>query len=158
MERVREAYLEETRRAHPAIGDDQSKKHRVVVKCTCKCTYQWEGDQWNCKNTGEVMSKLREFDLCQMSGLLPAKAAPNETENDLRIYQMAYLMASQDTLTEWHPSKTTVKDLSIGIQLNDYREPSTEGTDCDVYTIACLNQSLTTILEADNPTWPMLMK
>jgi len=47
-------YPEETRRAHPAIGDDKGTEHRADVKCTYKCT-DFEDDQCDYKCTGKMM-------------------------------------------------------------------------------------------------------
>jgi hypothetical protein len=41
----------------------------------------------------------------------PTEAVANETENDLRTYQIVYGMASRETVTEWHREtvETTTK-------------------------------------------------
>ena len=83
---MRKAYPEESRRA---IGDDRCTEHRADVKCTYKCT-DLEDDQWDCKITGEMMGRSSEFDLCRMGAFMSTEAVPNETENDLRTYQIVH--------------------------------------------------------------------
>ena len=46
--------------------------------------------------------KSNEFDLCRTSAIMSTEAVPNETENDLRTYQIVYRTASRETVTEWH--------------------------------------------------------
>jgi len=65
--------------------------------------------------------------------MMATEAVPNETENDLRTYQIVYQTASQETVTEWHHerqlgqlrtddhrdfavSKITVEGMQIGIE------------------------------------------
>jgi len=94
----RKAYPEESRRA---IGEDKCTEHRAGVKCTYKCT-DLEDDQCDYTSTGEMMRRSSELDLCRTSAFMSTEAVPNETENDLRTYQIVYRTASQDTVTEWH--------------------------------------------------------
>jgi len=87
----RKAYPEESRRA---IGDDKCTKHRADVKCTYKCT-DLEDDQCDYTSTGEMMRRSSELDLCRTSAIMSTEAVPNETENDLRTYQIVYRTASR---------------------------------------------------------------
>jgi len=48
------------------------------------------------------MRRSSEFDLCRTSANMATEAVPNETENDLRTYQIVYRTASRGTVTEWH--------------------------------------------------------
>jgi len=48
------------------------------------------------------MRRSSEFDLCRMSTIMSTEAVPNETENDLRTYQIVYRTALRATVTEWH--------------------------------------------------------
>jgi hypothetical protein len=57
-------------------------------------TQQLEDDQCDCKSTGVMMRRQSEFDLCRTSAFMSTEAVPNETENDLRTYQIVYRMAS----------------------------------------------------------------
>jgi hypothetical protein len=43
-----------------------------------------------------------------------------------------------------------------GAGTQDYPEPSTEGTDWDVYRPACRKECRPTILKVYKPAWPML--
>ena len=47
------------------------------------------------------------------------------------------------------------KDSKLRVNMRIYREPSTEGTDWDVYQTAYGNECRTTILKADKPAWPI---
>jgi hypothetical protein len=95
----RNAYQEESRRAHPTIGDDKCTEYRADIKCTYKCT-NLENEQCDCKSTGEMMRISRECDLCQKIAFMSTEAVPNETENDLRTYQIVYRRATRVTVTE----------------------------------------------------------
>jgi len=57
--------------------------------------------------------KSNEFDQCRTSAIMSTEAVPNETENDLRTYQIVYRTASRETVTEWHreTEETTTKRL-----------------------------------------------
>jgi len=90
----RKAYPEESRRA---IGDDKCTEHRVDVKCTYKCT-NLEDDQCTYTSTGEMMRRSSDPDICRTSAFMFTKAVPNETEIDLRMYQMVYRTASWETV------------------------------------------------------------
>ena len=85
----------------------------------------------------------------------------------------SHQMASQETVTKWNQerqwrqlprddhwdfaaTKITVEGLQIGIEWEDYWEPSTDGPDWDVYQTAYRNECRTPILEAYKPAWPML--
>jgi len=72
----RKAYPEETRLAHPAIGDDKCTEHRADVKCTYKCT-DLEDDQCDSKSTGETMRRSSSLDLYRMSANMATEAVPN---------------------------------------------------------------------------------
>jgi hypothetical protein len=93
----RKAYPEESRRA---IGDDKCTEHRADVKCTYKCT-DLEDDQCDYTSTGEMMRRSSELDLCRTSAFMSTEAVPNETENDLRTYQIVYRTASRDSLDNY---------------------------------------------------------
>jgi len=86
MEKERKAYPEESR---CAIGDDKCTEHRADVQCTYKCT-DLEDDKSDCKCTGEMIRWSSEFDRCRTSAIMSTDAVPNETENDLRMYQIVY--------------------------------------------------------------------
>jgi hypothetical protein len=75
-----------------------------------------EDDQCDYRSTGEMMRRPSEFDLCRTSAIISAEAVPNKTENDPRTYQIVYRTPSRETVTEWHPGKTTVKGLNTGIE------------------------------------------
>jgi len=64
---------------------------------------------------------------------MSTEAVPNETENDLRTYEIVHRTASQETVTEWHrdrqstqlprddhcdftATKIMVEGLNIGIE------------------------------------------
>jgi len=102
------AYPKESWRAQPAIGD-KCTEHRADVKCTYKCT-DLEDDQCDCKSTGAIMRRSSSLDLCRMSTIMSTEAVPNETENDLRTYQIVYRTApraihrnaSREIVTERH--------------------------------------------------------
>jgi len=107
LEQERKAYPEESCRA---IGDDKCTEHREDVKCTYKCT-DLEDDQCDYTSTGEMMRRSSELDLCGTSAIMSTEAVPNETENDLRTYQIVYRTAPWETVTEWHRQtvETTIK-------------------------------------------------
>jgi hypothetical protein len=94
----RQAYLEESRRA---IGDDKCTELTADVKCTYRCT-DWEDIKCDYMSTGEMMRRSWELGLCRVSAIMSTEAVPNETENDLRTYQIVYRTASRETVTEWH--------------------------------------------------------
>jgi len=48
------------------------------------------------------MRRSSEFDLCRTPAIMSTEGVPNETENDLRTYQIVYGTASQETVTKWH--------------------------------------------------------
>jgi len=60
---------------------------------------------------------------------------PNECLNvyqsSSNTYQIVYWMASQETLTEWHPTPNMAECPYIRIEYEDYQKPSTEGTNWD---------------------------
>jgi len=80
---------------------------------------------------------------------MATEAVPNETESNLRTYQIVYRTASRETVTEWHrdrQSRQLPKD-DYRIALNGGRRNlglsgalSTEGTDWDVYQTAYRNE------------------
>jgi len=79
------------------------------------------------------------------------EAVSNKTENDLWTYWMVYWTALWETvgttIERWWlsiPTKIMAECLNIGIGCEDYREPSTEGTDWNEYRTGCG----TTILRA----------
>ena len=49
-----------------------------------------------------MMRRPSEFELCRTSEFMSTEAFLNETENDLRTYQIVYQTASRETVTEWH--------------------------------------------------------
>ena len=81
---------------------------------------------------------------------MSTEAVPNETENDLRTYQIVYRTASQETVTEWHHERHLRQ-----LPKDDYRIAwnggrrnlglsgalPTEGTDWDVYQTAYRNDN-----------------
>ena len=89
LEKERKAYPEESRRAHPSFGDDKCTEHRADIMCTYKCT-DLEHDQCGCMRTGEMMIRSSELDLCRSRANMATEAVPNETENDLRTYEIVY--------------------------------------------------------------------
>ena len=107
LEKKRKTYPEESRQA---IGDDKCTEHRADIKCTYRCT-DLEDDQCNCQSTGEMMRRSSVLDLCRTSANVATEAVPNETENDLRTYQIVYRTALRETVTEWHREtvETTTK-------------------------------------------------
>jgi hypothetical protein len=92
-----------------------------------------------------MMRRLSSLDLCRTSAIVSTEAVLNETENDLRTYQIVYRTASQETVTEWHHERQLrqlPKD-DYRIALNGGRRNlglsgalSTKGTDWDVYQTA----------------------
>ena len=92
-----------------AIGDDKCNERRPDDKYTCRCT-NLEDDQCNSKCSSQ-MSRLRYslLNLCWTSTTMSTKAVPNESQNDLRMYQITYQTTSQvshqsasrDVITKW---------------------------------------------------------
>jgi len=72
---------------------------------------------------------------------------------------MASWEIAETTTERWWLSiatKIMAEWLQIGIESEDYREPSTEGTDWDVYQTAYRTGCWTTILEGYKPAWPRM--
>jgi len=92
LEMERNAYQEESRRAHPTIGDDKCTEHRAEVTGTYKCT-DLEVDQCDCISTGEMMKKSSSLDLCRTSALCLPK-----------LFRTRQILIAELTkwCTEWH--------------------------------------------------------
>jgi len=99
LEMERNAYQEESLRAHPTIADDMCTEHSADVKCTYKCT-DLEDDQCDCKSTREMMRRSSSLGLCRTSAIMSTEAVPNETENDLQTCHIVYRTALPETVTE----------------------------------------------------------
>ena len=76
----RQAYPEESQRAHPAIGNNKCTQHTMDVKCT----YIYSVEMIS--QTNLIHSERN------------AELVLKEMENDHRAYRLVYRMASQETV------------------------------------------------------------
>jgi len=72
-----------------------------------------------------MMRRSGEIDLCQMSTIMFTEAVPNETEHDLRTYQIVYRMALRATVTEQHCKRQSLNGI-MRDRSDNYREMMTE--------------------------------
>jgi len=104
LEMERNAYQEESRQAHPTIGDDKCTKHRADVMYTYKCT-DLKDNQWDCKSTRGMMRTTSDCDLCWTSAYMSDWEDLIEIENDFRTDGRVYQTAWRVTITEQHSKR-----------------------------------------------------
>ena len=129
LEMEQKAYLEESRQAYHANGDDKCTQQRVDGICTYKCTDS-EDNQCDCKSTREIRQISSELDTCRMSTIVSSRAVLKKTEKDLRTCQIVYRMPARAKVTEWHRERQLSNVIMRGCW-DIYRQRITEYTKQD---------------------------